>query len=114
VSSSDIPAFIVFATKNYKYSHQIGRIDADGCGRENKTSCGDGVSNVSSFRYDNTVVIQEDDVSLLADNPDDDDHDILPRSTCDVLAHTGIFDEMVDLDDNDDEVEVDGVEGNRS
>ena len=47
------------------------------------------------------IIVQED-VLLLADNPDEDDQDILPRSTCDVLANTGLFDEMAADGDGDD------------
>jgi len=42
----------------------------------------------------------DDDVSLLADDPDDDDAQVLPMATYDVLAETGIF-----ADDDDDNEE---------
>mmetsp|Transcript_52125 Transcript_52125/g.58236 ORF Transcript_52125/g.58236 Transcript_52125/m.58236 type:complete len:352 (+) Transcript_52125:357-1412(+) len=45
---------------------------------------------VSSF-YESFFDNDEDDVSLLADNPDEDDDNVLPIVTYDVLHNTGIF-----------------------
>mmetsp|Transcript_4334 Transcript_4334/g.5043 ORF Transcript_4334/g.5043 Transcript_4334/m.5043 type:complete len:345 (+) Transcript_4334:361-1395(+) len=53
---------------------------------------------VSSF-YESFFDNDEDDVSLLADNPDEDDDNVLPIVTYDVLHNTGIFAEEEEQED---------------
>jgi len=127
VTSRDIPAFIFVPVQSVDIISRNLHLASDSCGSSpsklmmsrfhyNDDSSShkhnhchihamDENSNVDPITTTNTsaavavaVVVQEDDVSLLADNPDEDDQDILPRSTCDVLANTGIFDEIMDGD----------------
>lgn len=62
----------------------------------------DGVVNVMDLGGVGGLLPRDiDEVSFLADNPDDDDVDVLPHATYDVLAN--IFDQM-NMDDGDDKV----------
>ena len=135
-TTSDIPAFIFVPVQSMDRSSrhlQLGRSHSDPSPRGTSVSSLSSKQTRSRFHYNDDdghrhihtfdgdsdvdamtssaavgVIVQEDDVSLLADNPDEDDQAILPRSTCDVLANTGIFDEMATAaadgyDDDDDD-----------
>jgi len=128
VTSRDIPAFIFVPVQSMDSSSPNLHLASGSCGlspsklmmsrfhynddinSHEQNSCHihamDENSNVDAVTTNSSaaavVVVQEDDVSLLADNPDEDDQDILPRSTCDVLANTGIFDEIADGDGHGD------------
>jgi len=54
---------------------------------------------VASSFYESFFDNDEDDVSLLADNPDEDDDNVLPIVTYDVLHNTGIFAEEEEQED---------------